>query len=40
MTLDYYEAPMGKTYRLLYAPVAALFLAAVGVFAAGSLWFG
>jgi integral membrane protein (TIGR00529 family) len=40
MTLDYYEAPMGKTYRLLYAPVAALFLAAIGVFAAGSLWFG
>jgi hypothetical protein len=40
MTLDYYEAPMGRTYRLLYAPVAALFLAAVGVFAAGALWFG
>jgi hypothetical protein len=40
MTLDYYDAPMGKTYRLLYAPVAALFLAAVGVFAAGALWFG
>jgi hypothetical protein len=31
---------MGRTYRLLYAPTAALFLAAVGVFAVGALWFG
>jgi integral membrane protein (TIGR00529 family) len=39
MTLDYYQAGMGKTYRLLFAPVGILFLTGVGVFAAGCILF-
>ena len=34
MTLQYYEAGMGKTYRLLFMPAAVVFLTAVCVFAA------
>jgi hypothetical protein len=32
--LKYYEAGMGKTYRLLLMPTAVVFLTGVGVFAA------
>lgn len=35
MTLDYYRADMGKTYRLLLAPAAITLLTAVAVFAIG-----
>jgi len=34
MTLQYYEAGMGKTYRLLFMPAAVVFLTGVCVFAA------
>jgi hypothetical protein len=36
MTLQYYEAGMGKTYRLLFMPTAVVFLTGVCVFAAAS----
>jgi hypothetical protein len=39
MTLDYYHASMGKTYRLLFAPVGIIFLTGLGVFAAGCVLF-
>ena len=39
MTLDYYHAGMGKTYRLLFAPVGIIFLTGLGVFAGGCLLF-
>lgn len=39
MTLKYYEAGMGKTYRLLLMPTAVVFLTGVGVFAAAE-WLG
>jgi uncharacterized protein len=35
MTLDYYQAGMGKTYRLLFAPVGIIFFTGLCVFAAG-----
>jgi hypothetical protein len=37
MTVQYYEAGMGKTYRLLFSPVAVIFLTGAAVFAA-ALW--
>jgi integral membrane protein (TIGR00529 family) len=37
MTMQFYEAGMGKTYRLLFAPVAVIFLTGAAVFAA-ALW--
>lgn len=40
MTLDYYQAGMGKTYRLLFAPVVILFATGLAVFAAGRFLFG
>lgn len=36
MTMQYYEAGMGKTYRLLFIPTAVVFLTGVCVFAAAS----
>jgi integral membrane protein (TIGR00529 family) len=36
MTLQYYEAGMGKTYRLLFMPTAVVFLAGVSIFAAAN----
>lgn len=39
MTLDYYEAGMGKTYRLLFAPVGIIFFTGLAVFAAGWVLF-
>jgi hypothetical protein len=32
MTLEYYKANIEKTYRLLFAPVAVIFLTGVIVF--------
>ncbi len=34
MTLEYYRADMGKTYRLLLAPAILTFLVGVAVFVA------
>lgn len=36
MTMHYYEADMGKTYRMLLLPTALIFLTGVGVFAAAN----
>jgi hypothetical protein len=40
MTLEYYRADMGKTYRLLVGPVTVTFLAGVAVFAAARAFGG
>jgi len=32
MTLEYYQADMGKTYRLLFAPAILTFLTGVAAF--------
>jgi len=40
MTLEYYRAGMGRTYRLLFAPVGIIFITGIGVFLAGRLLFG
>ena len=36
MTLEYYQAGMGKTYRLIWIPVLFTFLTGVAVFLAAS----
>jgi hypothetical protein len=36
MTLEYYQAGMGKTYRLLLAPAFITFLTGVAVFLAAT----
>ena len=36
MTMQYYQAGMGRTFRLLFLPVAVIFLTGIGVF--GAAW--